>query len=100
MARNPDAESEAPREKLFTVEPAQIQEVKITNDAGEQSTLRRQGTRWTLVEAPGAAVDETEVSNITNGLASLESNRVVDEQPPSLAEFGLDTPRITVSFKD
>lgn len=100
MARNPDAESEAPREKLFTVEPAQIQEVKITNDAGEQSTLRREGNRWTLVEAPGAVVDETEVSNITNGLASLESNRVVDDQPPSLAEFGLDKPRITASFKD
>ena len=101
MERDPNAGTEAPREKLFTIEPAQIQEVRITNAAGEQSTLRRApGDRWALAEVPGADVDEAEIGNITTALAGVESNRVVDEQPPSLAEFGLEKPRIAVSFTD
>lgn len=100
MKRDPDAGAEAPREKLFAVEPAAIHEVRLTNDKGEQSTLRRSGERWTLAEMPGVDVDETEVSGIVNGLAALESNRVIDEQPASLAEFGLDQPRVTAAFTD
>lgn len=100
MKRDPDTGTEAPREKLFAVEPAQIHEVRLTNEKGEQSTLRRSGERWTLAEMPGVAVDDTEISGIVNGLAGVESNRVIDDQPPSLAEFGLDKPRITAAFTD
>lgn len=101
MKRDLDSEGEAAREKLFAVEAAQIQEVRLTNEAGEQSTLRKAAEgRWSLVEVPGAEVDETEAGNITTGLATLEANRVVDEQPPSLAEYGLDKPRVTAAFTD
>jgi len=100
MKRDPDAGAEAPRQKIFTVEPAQIHQVTLTNDQGEVSTLRRTGDRWALAELPGAEVDDTEISGITNSLAGLESNRVIDEQPASLAEYGLDKPRITAAFTD
>jgi hypothetical protein len=100
MKRDPDASTEAPREKLFTTDAAQIQEVRLTNEAGEQSTLRRAGERWSLVEVPGATVDEAEAGNIATGFASLEASRIVDEQPPSLAEYGLEKPRMTASFTD
>ncbi len=91
---------ETPAEKVFAVDAAAIQEVTLKNEAGEQSTLRKSGDRWTLTEASGADVDATEAGNITSGIAALESQRVVDEQPPSLAEYGLAAPRVTVSFKD
>ena len=100
MKRDPNATDATPPEKLFTAEPAQLQEIRITNDKGELSTLRRTGTGWSIAEAPGVEVDETEVSNIATGLATIEASRVVDEQPPSLAEFGLDKPRITAGFTD
>lgn len=91
---------DTPAEKLFQVDAAAIQQVTITNEAGEQSTLTRAGERWTLAEIEGAEVDPTEAANVTSSLASLESQRIVDEQPPSLAEYGLERPRVTVSFKD
>ncbi len=94
------AAADTPAEKLFTVDATQIQEVVVTNEAGERSTLTKRGDRWTLAEIDGAEVDPTEAGNITSGLAALEAQRVVDEQPPSLAEYGLETPRVTVSFKD
>ncbi|HUF25049.1 MAG TPA: DUF4340 domain-containing protein [Vicinamibacterales bacterium] len=100
MKRDPGASTEAPREKLFSTDAAEIHEMRLTNEAGEQSTLRRTGERWSLAEVPGAAVDEAEAGNIATGFSSLEASRIVDEQPPSLAEYGLDTPRVTASFTD
>jgi hypothetical protein len=100
MQRDPNAADAPPTVKLFTVEPAQIQEIRLTNSTGEQSTLRRTGTGWSIAEVPGADVDEAEVTNIATALSTLEASRVVDEQPPSLAEFGLDKPRIQASFTD
>lgn len=100
MKRDPNDTAETPREKLVTIDPAQIQEVRLKNDKGEESTLKRSGDRWMLAEISGAQVDETEADNIVNALAGLESSRLVDEQPPSLAEYGLDKPRITASFTD
>jgi hypothetical protein len=100
MKRDPYASTDEPREKLFAVEAAGIQELRLTSEDGEQSTLRRAGDRWTLAEAPGAEVDESEATQIATGLATLEATRVVDEEPASLAEYGLDTPRVTASFID
>ena len=100
MNREPGAGDEVPRETLFTVEASQIQEVRITNEAGEQSTLKRAGDRWMLAEIAGVQADETEAGSIVTSLAGLEASRVVDEQPASLAEYGLDPPRITASFTD
>jgi hypothetical protein len=92
--------TDTPAEKLFTVEASDIPEVVLTNEAGERSTLRKDGDRWALAEVQGADVDPTEAGNITSALAALESQRVVDEQPPSLGEYGLEQPRVTVAFKD
>lgn len=100
MKRDPYASTETPREKVFAVEAAQIQEVRLTNEQGEHTTVTRSGDRWSIADLPGVEVDEAEISGIANSLAGLESNRVVDEQPASLAEYGLDKPRITTAFKD
>ena len=91
---------ETPAEKVFAVEADQIQEVRLHNEAGEESVLQRSGDRWVFAGQDGVDVDPTEAADIASGLADLESQRVVDEQPPSLAEYGLETPRVTVSFKD
>lgn len=91
---------ETPAEDVFAVEADQIQEVRLRNEAGEESVLQRSGERWVFAGQDGIDVDPAEAGNIASGLADLESQRVVDEQPPSLAEYGLETPRVTVSFKD
>ena len=45
------------------------------------------------------AADEAELSGITSNLASLEVQRVVDEQPADVKQYGLDPARIEVTFK-
>ena len=48
---------------------------------------------------PASQPDANEVSGITSDIASLEVQRVVDENPPDLKEYGLAQPRIEVTFK-
>lgn len=96
MERDPNAPE--PIEKVFEVESDQIQALRITNEAGETSVLARDGQTWTLSAPARAEADATEVGSITASLAALERKRVVDEQPASLTEYGLDTPRFRVAF--
>ena len=46
-----------------------------------------------------APADEAELSGITSNLASLEVQRVVDEQATDFKQYGLDPARIEVAFK-
>ena len=91
---------ETPAEKVFAVEVDQLQEVRLRNEAGEENVLQRSGDRWVFAGQDGVDVDPAEAADLASGLAGLESQRVVDEQPPALAEYGLETPRVTVSFTD
>lgn len=97
LPRDPNA-VETTAEDVFTVEEGDIREIRLRNEAGDESTLQRDGERWVFAGSDGVEVDPAEASNLVSGLADLELQRVVDEQPPSLAEFGLETPRVTVSF--
>jgi hypothetical protein len=43
--------------------------------------------------------DAAAVSGITSNLASLEVQRVIDENPADVAEYGLSEPRVEIQFK-
>ena len=87
------------REKVFTVEAEAIEEVSVKAESGERTTLRKSGSDWQVVEPSAAPADATEISGITSNLARLEQERLVEENPGDLAEFGLAEPRIEVGFK-
>jgi hypothetical protein len=86
-------------DKVFTVEADKIDEVQIKSEAGERTTLQKKGTVWEIVQPAAAPTDEAAVSGITSNLASVEIQRVIDEDPADLKEFGLADPRIEVAFK-
>ena len=77
------------RDKVFTVEADKIDEVEIKSESGDRTTLRRKGTEWEIVQPAGAPSDQATVSGITSNLASIEIQRVIDENPSDLKEFGL-----------
>lgn len=87
-------------DKLFSVGADAIEELEIRSDAGEQTKLQRKGGAWAIVQpAVAAQPDEATVSGITANLASMEVQRVIDENPTDVAQFGLTTPRVEVAFK-
>jgi hypothetical protein len=96
--QTPGAESE-PRDKVFTVEADQIEELTVTSETGEQTTLKKSGTDWQMTSPVTADADDSEAPGIARNLATLEQQRVVEENPADLADFGLAKPRIQLTFK-
>jgi hypothetical protein len=82
------------RDKLFTVEADKIDELQIKSEAGERTMLRKKGATWEIVQPTAAPPDEAAVSGITSNLASVEIQRVIDENASDLKEYGLVEPRI------
>ncbi|MGE3512685.1 MAG: DUF4340 domain-containing protein, partial [Vicinamibacterales bacterium] len=87
------------QEKVFPAAKSdQIEEITVKNDAGDVTTVRKDGDSWKLtapVQAPASAAD---AGNLASSIAGLEITRVVEPNPANLAEFGLEQPRIRIDF--
>jgi hypothetical protein len=87
------------KDKIFAVEADKIDEITIKSESGDRTTLRKNGTTWEIVQPAAAKPDDSEVSGLTSNLASMEIQRVVEENPGDLKDFGLAQPRVEVAFK-
>jgi hypothetical protein len=97
--REPGAD-EPKKEKVFAVESDKIDELTVRSESGEQTRLQKAGDKgWQIVAPATAEPDPAEVAGLTSNLASLELQRVVDENPPDLKEYELAPARIEVTFK-
>jgi len=87
------------RDKVFAVEADKIDELEIKSESGDRTALRRKGSDWEVVQPIASPADQAAVSGITSNLSSVEIQRVIDENPADLKEFGLAEPRVEVGFK-
>jgi hypothetical protein len=93
-----DPTASAAKEKLFAVEASAIEEIEIKTADGT-TTLKKTGESWAITSPVAAAADAGMVSSVTGALSTLEIDQIVDENPASVAQFGLDAPTVTVGFK-
>ena len=92
--------TETTKEKAFgSVASDLIEEVRIALNEEKPARATKTGDVWKLVEPAAADADSTELSSITSSLSTLDIERVVDEKPSDLAQYGLAPARIDVSFK-
>jgi hypothetical protein len=89
------------KSKAWVADAAAITDVTIRSAAGETTRLQKGADtgRWSMVEPVRANVDEGVVSSLVSGLGGLEIERVLDENPAGLRDYGLEPARIEVSFK-
>jgi Domain of unknown function (DUF4340) len=87
------------KDKVFSVEADKIEEITVKAESGEQTTLRKSGSDWQIAAPVATQPDGAEVSGLTTNLSTLEQQRVIDEKPADLAEYGLAQPRIEIAFK-
>lgn len=101
--RNPTSPDDTKKlEKVFTVESDKIEEVTIKSESGDRTTLKKSGNDWQVVaptDGQPQAADSSEISGVTSNLSTLEQQRVIDENPKDLKDFGLAQPRVEVTFK-
>ena len=85
--------------KAFTLQADKLEELSVKAAGGETTRLKKDSGTWQVVEPSSTNAAESEVTSIAQGLASLEIQRVVDENPPDLSQFGLAQPKIDVGFR-
>ena len=87
------------KDKAFSgVTADDIEELQI-KAGGESSRLQKTDGKWQLVEPLKADADNTEASNIASSLATIDIQRVVDENASNLKDYGLDPARIDIGFR-
>jgi len=91
---------EKPKEKVFQLDSAKdkIKEVTLA-PGGEEIRLVKEGQGWRMTAPVNVAADSTEADALVTSLQGLELDEVVAESPSSLAEYGLDKPKNTVSVQ-
>ena len=87
------------REKVFAVSAEKIDEVEVHAASGEVTTLKRNGTEWAIAAPAGIDADSNAAAALASSLESLSGRKALDENPASVAAFGLEPARFSISFK-
>ena len=88
------------KDKAFAaLDAAQIEEVQLKSESGETSRVQKAGETWKLVEPEAVEADSVALSTLTTTIAGLEIERVVDENPSDVKQYGLDPARVDVGFR-
>jgi hypothetical protein len=93
--------SDAEGEEVFGVEEDAIDRIEIRRAEGEEAVVLERGENGFRLLSPVAAqADETEVDLLLQNLATMRFERVVAKASAiDLSDFGLDSPRIEVTFR-
>jgi len=89
--------------KIITLQEDQIQQVAINRKAGESIILRKADSgSWQITAPQILPADQDAVKSMLSTLASLSSDRLVEEKASDLATYGLAAPatKVVVTMKD
>ena len=88
------------KEKPFgTLQADDVEEVQVKSADGETTRVQKSDGKWQVVEPVKADADTSELTTIASSIATLEINRVVDENASDLKQYGLEPARIEVAFR-
>ncbi len=99
LKRPSPTEQAVQKQKVFAVEADKIDEIQVRAASGDRTVLKKTGGAWSIVDPVPTKADESEATGLVTNLASLEVQRVVDENPADIAQYGLASPRVEVAFK-
>jgi hypothetical protein len=98
-SKKPASDAPETKAKAFTVDADQIEEIQIKPASGDPSRVQKTNGTWQLVEPEKADADQGQVSNAATSLSTLEINRVVDDNPGDLSQYGLNPPKSDIAFR-
>ncbi len=88
------------KEKPFgSMQADDIEEMQVKSADGEMTHLQKTDGKWHVIEPVKADADASELTTIASSIATLEINRVVDENATNLKDYALDPPRLEVAFR-
>ena len=88
------------KEKAFaSLKAEDIEDVQIKSADGQTSHVQKADGTWKITAPEAAPADQGELSSITGSLASLDIQRIVDENAGDLKQYGLEPAKIEVEFR-
>ncbi len=98
--KQPAEDTSSKLEKVFAgLQSDKIDDITVHSESGDTTELKKDKDGWKIAQPLSAAAQDSEASGITSALSQLESARVIDDNPSSLNDYGLATPRIEIDFK-
>ena len=91
---------DADTKKAFTkLNADDIEELRIKSADGQTTDLQKVNGKWQIVSPVKAEAADMDVSGIAGSLATMDTERVVDANPTSVKQYGLDPVRVQVEFR-
>lgn len=98
--KQPAEDASSKLEKVFAgLQSDKIDEIHVHSESGDSTVLKKDKDGWKITEPLMASAQDSEATAVASALSQLEMQRVVDENPPSLVDYGLGAPRIEIQFK-
>jgi hypothetical protein len=97
VRRNARTEEKEASLHVFQVEKGKITSLQLDQGEGKSITLNKQG-QWQISEPIDSPADEFVVGNLLTTLESLKMEREVESEAQDLKVYGLDNPRLHLSF--
>jgi hypothetical protein len=87
--------------KLISVNANQIEGIRLAKTGSDPIELAKLANSWEIVKPTPMHADQDSVNMLTGTLSTLNADRLIDDHPASLNEYGLTNPtdEIDVSLK-
>ncbi len=89
-----------PAPKLISVDQKQIDAIRIVKPGDEPIELAKLAGTWQIAKPMPLPADQDAVGMLTGSLASLNADRLIDEHPGNLNDFGLASPALEVDVSE
>ena len=88
--------------KILALTAGDITSVRIAKGATPPLTIKKLDDKWQIVEPAAMPADQDVANGIVNAAATLNAERIIDEKPADLKEYGLVSPplEVDVTMKD
>ena len=85
--------------KILDLRETDIKQIEIRHRDGENTIVKRDAAgKWTITAPQSLAADQSAAGALATTASSLTADRVVDENAGNLSSYGLDPPKVGLSF--
>jgi uncharacterized protein DUF4340 len=86
---------------ILKLDKASITKVEVKKPGSEAVVLTKSDSgAWQIIEPKPFRADQTNVSSTLSSLASLNSQRVIEDKPSDLRQYGLQPPAVEVNVTE
>ena len=96
---NPEVDKGSKGLTLATIDPAKLDYLHLTNE-GMDIELIIEGEEWKDQSEPERPINQHYVKNMIDLIDVIISQRIINDNPGDLAEYGLDKPEVLINARE